>query len=324
MTEPFERIAVVGLGLIGGSLLQGLAHGGHSVVGVDVDPTTIAAAVHSGAEVAGDAAAAVAGADLVVLAVPLPDLPDAIRQVAPHLRPGALLTDVGTLKSPVHALIRELAPQARFIGGHPLAGTEHSGWAAADPLLFRDAPWALTLESDADLDAWLRLASLICNLGARPVPTSAAEQDTAVARVIGLPHVLAEVLALAGLAGGPLGLSLAAGSYTSGSRVARTRPELVATWCDGNPGLAAALDDVIERLTATRAQLRDGGSVLPLAQAGYAARMGWEQRQFEPVELPARASDLLAHGAGGGWITAVLVGASGPPRLLGMRPVAHS
>lgn len=322
MTEPFQRIAVVGLGLIGGSLLQGLAHGGHSVVGADIDAATIAAAVHSGAEVARDTASAVRGADLVVLAVPLPDLPETIRQVAPHLEPHAILTDVGTLKSPVHALIRELAPAARFIGGHPLAGTEHSGWAAADPLMFRDAPWALTLESDADLDAWLRLASLICNLGARPVPTSALEQDTAVARVIGLPHVLAEVLALAGLAGGALGLSLAAGSYTSGSRVARTRPELVATWCDGNPALVHALDDVIERLSATRAQLSDGGSVLPLARAGYDARIGWEQRVFEPVEVPAQVADLLAHGARGGWITAVLIGSSGAARLLGMRPTA--
>ena len=102
-------------------------------------------------------------------------------------------------------------------------------------MLFRDAPWSLILEPDTDLAAWLALAVLLCDLGARPVPTTAAEQDTAIARVIGLPHMLAEALALTGLHGGELGLSLAAGSYTSGSRVARTRPELVATWCDGNP-----------------------------------------------------------------------------------------
>ena len=81
------------------------------------------------------------------------------------------------------------------------------------------------------------------------MPATAAEQDAAIARVIGLPHVLAEALALIGLDGGPLGLSLAAGSYLSGSRVARTRPDLVATWCDGNPALVDALDDVIVRLT---------------------------------------------------------------------------
>ena len=89
------------------------------------------------------------------------------------------------------------------------------------------------------------ITELVCDLGARPVPTTADEQDAAIARVIGLPHVLAEALALTGLTGGPLGLSLAAGSYMSGSRVARTRPELVATWCDGNAGLVTALDDAI-------------------------------------------------------------------------------
>ena len=146
------------------------------------------------------------------------------------------------------AAVRKFAPEARFVGGHPLAGTEDSGWGAADPLLFRDAPWTLTIEHDTDIEAWLRLAALVCDLGAKPVPITAAEQDAAVARVIGLPHVLAEALALTGLAGGPLGLSLAAGSYMSGSRVARTRPELVATWCDGNPQLVTALDDVIARL----------------------------------------------------------------------------
>ena len=79
---------------------------------------------------------------------------------------------------------------------------------------------------------------------------------------------------------------------------------------------------MIERLSATRAQLSDGGSVLPLARAGYDARIGWEQRVFEPVEVPAQVADLLAHGARGGWITAVLIGSSGAARLLGMRPTA--
>jgi prephenate dehydrogenase len=163
------------------------------------------------------------------------------------------------------------------------------------------------------------VAALICDLGAKPVPTTAAEQDAAVARVIGLPHVLAEALALTGLAGGPLGLSLAAGSYMSGSRVARTRPELVATWCDGNTALVAALDDAIAHLTEARAALADDASILPLAAAGYSARMNWEHRRFDQVELAASTDELCAHGRTGGWITAVL--RDGPDvRLLGMKP----
>ncbi|MGH8963535.1 MAG: prephenate dehydrogenase/arogenate dehydrogenase family protein [Jatrophihabitantaceae bacterium] len=321
MTAAFGRVAVLGLGLIGGSLMHAVRQSGLDVVGYDIDPQTAAAASASGYPVTPTDAAAVHGADLVVLAMPLPQVRDALVSLAPHLAPGALLTDVGTLKEPVHAAVRDVVPHSRFVGGHPLAGTEESGWVATDPMLFRDAPWTLTVEPDTDLDAWLAVAELVCDLGAKPVPSTAAEQDRAVAHVIGLPHVLAEVLALTGLAGGPLGLSLAAGSYRSGSRVARTRPDLVATWCDGNVALVTALDEVIGRLSTTRAHLANNESMFELARAGYEARVNWEHRRFEPVELRASSEELTDHGRHGGWITAVLRDDDGV-RLLGMRPPA--
>ncbi|MGI8667119.1 MAG: prephenate dehydrogenase/arogenate dehydrogenase family protein [Jatrophihabitans sp.] len=324
MSPPFDRIAVLGLGLIGGSVLQALARSGYRVVGYDPNPNEAGAARGVGYDLAATAAAAVTGADLVVLAMPLPDLAGALTEIRDALAPGAIVTDVGTLKAPVLPLVAERLPGVRFVGGHPLAGTEQSGFLASDPLLFRDAPWSLILEPDTDLEAWLALAVLLCDLGARPVPTTAAEQDAAIARVIGLPHMLAETLALTGLAGGALGLSLAAGSYTTGSRVARTRPELVATWCDGNDALVRALDDAISWLTSSRDGLAAGASVLPMAQAGHRARMNWEQREFGPVDLPADAETLRQHGRDGGWITAVIE-KDGPSvaglRLLGMRPL---
>jgi prephenate dehydrogenase len=319
VTATFGRVAVLGLGLIGGSLIQAIRHTGLEVVGYDPDLATASAASTAGFPVTATDAGAVHGADLVVLAMPLPEVESALKSLAPHLTPGAVLTDVGTLKAPVIDAVRQVIPSARFVGGHPLAGTENTGWAAADPLLFRDAPWALTLETDTDLDAWLALAELVCDLGAKPVPATTSEQDAAVARIIGLPHVLAEVLALVGLGGGPMGLSLAAGSYMSGSRVARTRPELVATWCDGNAPLVDSLDDVIRRLIDARNNLANHGTVLDLAQAGHHARIDWEHRAFLPVELTADPDALRQLGHGGGWITAVLRDDDGV-RLLGMRP----
>jgi prephenate dehydrogenase len=319
VSSGFHRVAVLGLGLIGGSLLHAIRQTGLEVVGFDIDSSTAAAASASGFPVAPTDAAAVHGADLVILAMPLPEVVSALRSLAPHLAPGAVLTDVGTLKQPVLDAVREVLPDVTFVGGHPLAGIEDTGWGAADPLLFRDAPWALTIEPDTSIDAWLRLAELVCDLGAKPVPATGAEQDTAVARVIGLPHVLAGALALTGLAGGPLGLSLAAGSYMSGSRVARTRPELVTTWCDGNPALVDALDDAIGHLRSAREALAAESSVYPLALAGHDARINWEHRRFEPVELSASADELRAHGRTGGWVTAVLRDDDGV-RLLGMRP----
>ena len=315
-----NRVTVLGLGLIGGSLLRALRANGHDCCGYDVDPVTAAQATIDGFEVADSVAAAVSGAELIVLAMPLPRLAGVLDELAAAIAPEAVLTDVGTLKEPVLAAVSDLVPRARFIGGHPLAGTEDSGWAAGSAGLFRDAPWVLTLEEGTDLDAWLGLASVLCELGAHPVPTTARDQDAAVARVIGLPHVLAEALALTGLAGGPLGLSLAAGSYTSGSRVARTRPEMVATWCDGNPALVTALDEVLSRLQTARDALDGGGSVLDLARDGYDARMNWEHRIARPVDVDADAGALLAHGRAGGWLTAVHETADGV-RLRGMRPV---
>jgi prephenate dehydrogenase len=307
-------------------MLQALTRGGYPVTGYDPDPAEAGAARGAGYYLAPTAAAAVAGADLIILAMALPQLDEALDAIAPALADNAIVTDVGTLKAPVLSRVRKMLPDARFVGGHPLAGTEQSGFLASDPLLFRDAPWSLTLEDDTDLAAWLALAVLLCDLGAKPVPTTADEQDTAIARVIGLPHVLAEALALTGLHGGELGLSLAAGSYTSGSRVARTRPELVATWCDGNPALIAALDDAISWLQSSRDALAEGGSILPLARAGHRARIDWEHREFAPVELPAERAALRRHGRDGGWITAVLNNdTSGMNvQLLGMRPVSKN
>jgi prephenate dehydrogenase len=109
--------------------------------------------------------------------------------------------------------------------------------------------------------------------------------------------------------------------------VARTRPDLVATWCDRNPALVLALDDVIARLQGAREHLAAAESMYDLARAGHAARTGWEERRFEPVELRAELEQLCEHGRLGGWITAVLRepgrDEAGPDavRLLGMRPV---
>ena len=158
---------MLGLGLIGGSLLQRAAPRRAARRRVRRRPGTAAAASAAGFAVAPTDAAAVRGADLVVLAMPLPRSRRRCAALAPHLAPGAVLTDVGTLKAPVLAAVREHAPHASFVGGHPLAGVEETGWPAADPLLFRDAPWALTLEDDTDLDA-LAAAGRACLRPRRP------------------------------------------------------------------------------------------------------------------------------------------------------------
>jgi prephenate dehydrogenase len=143
------------------------------------------------------------------------------------------------------------------------------------------------------------------------LPTTAAAHDEAQARISGLPHLLATALAVAGGAGGPLAAALAAGSFRDGTRVAGTRPELVAALCDGNrAALARVLDETLGELRTAADALVGGGTVLPLATAGHAARRAWaDPAPSVGVTLdrsaPSLRDDLLALGAAGGTVVAV-------------------
>lgn len=296
------RVAVVGLGLIGGSVALRLARD-HDVVGWDADPATreLAAArltVGTGPE------AVARGADVTVLATP----PAATAALLTAVAGCPVVTDVGSVKAPVLAAARAAGLGGRFVGGHPMAGTERTGFAAADPALLDGAAWVLGVEDDTDLAAWLRVAELVTGAGCRVVPCPATAHDDAQARISGLPHLLALALAVAGAEGGPLAGALAAGSFRDGTRVAGSRPELVAALCDGNAAaLSRVLDGAMARLDEVRATLRAGGSVLPLAVAGHAARA--RATDVEAVTLDAGSPDLRADlvslGAAGGTVHAV-------------------
>jgi prephenate dehydrogenase len=314
------RTAVIGLGLIGGSLLRALAAAGHTALGYDADPATramartAAARAPAGArwQVAGAVRDAIAGADLVALAVPLPAVAGVLDEVAGRGFTG-LITDTTSVKAPVRDLVAErtagLGHLAGFVGGHPMAGRETSGFRAADPELFRGCSWVLCLEPDeTDTRDWLALAGLVTALGARVVPTTAAEHDRAVATVSHVPHLLAT--ALAGCAAGdPLALTLGAGSFRDGTRVAQSPPRLTAAMCGGNAeAVRQALAQVVEALEAARHALEQPdpiGALVPWLAAGAQARAGWPPAASEPVDLPAQPEVLLRLGRAGGWVISV-------------------
>ncbi len=304
-------VAVIGLGLIGGSLLQALAAAGHRVIGFDADPATrgtartAAARAEPGArwQIAGTVRDAVAEVELAVLAVPLPALPSVFAELRKHGYDG-LISDVTSVKGPV----RDLAGGRRFVGGHPMAGKETSGFRAADPHLFHGCAWVLCLEDDTSTDDWLDLAALFTGIGARIVPAGADEHDRAVAAVSHVPHLLASALTTA-MAGDPLAAALAAGSFRDGTRVAGTRPELIAAMCGGNASaVGPALDEVQKTLDHLRAALETADPVAalrPLLAPASAARAAWPPVPGEEAELPARSDVLLRLGRVGGWVTAV-------------------
>ena len=318
-------VAVVGLGLIGGSLLRALATAGHELYGYDVDPATRATARTAAAQAPPGARWQVPGsladtvrradgrwADLVAVAVPLPAV-GAVFDALARISYVGQVTDVTSVKAPVAELAAErLHSQgqalASFVGGHPMAGRETSGFGAADPTLFDGCAWVLCLEQQTPLTEWLGLAALLTSLGARVVPTTAAEHDEAVAAVSHVPHLLAAALA-AGAAGNPLAATLAAGSFRDGTRVAAGNPALIAAMCGGNAGpLSTALDALLDNLAGARVALAEADPIAALARwlaPGCAARGGWPPRSGESAVLPAHREVLLRLGGVGGWVTSV-------------------
>jgi prephenate dehydrogenase len=195
----FQRLAVLGTGLIGGSFALAARRRGlvASVVGVARSPETRQAALDCGVadEVTADAAAAVRDADLVYLAAPVGATGRLMADIAPALRPDALVTDAGSTKAGVVALAAEhLAGRCTFIGGHPMAGSDEAGPAAADPDLFVGRTYLLTPTPDTPVAALERLRDLVQQLGATVVLVEAGQHDRLVAATSHLPHLVAAAL----------------------------------------------------------------------------------------------------------------------------------
>lgn len=305
------------MGLVGGSVVRALAAAGHRVLGHDADPAVRATARTAAArvprparwEVAGTVRHAVDAADLVVVAVPLPAVPTVLDALAGTGYAG-LVTDVTSVKGPVAAMVgQQLHRLSGFVGGHPMAGRETSGFDASDADLFRGCAWVLCLEPGVtQLPDWLLLADLITSLGARVVPTTAAEHDRAVAAVSHVPHLLAAALA-APVANDPLAAALGAGSFRDGTRVAATRPDLMAAMVGGNAAATSAALAGIRRALDAAQEALDGpdptAALRDWFAPGYAARSAWPSPSGRPLDIPARPDALLRLGRAGGCVTAV-------------------
>lgn len=311
-----RAVCVIGLGLIGGSVLRAATTAGRPGWGATASTKDAQAAKTAGFDIEDSTEAALRRAAeqdaLVVIATPLTAVREVLRQVAWHA-PNAWLTDVVSVKDPVHAEVRGLLPGARFAGGHPMAGSTASGWESSDAALFTNAAWAVTVEDDSAVDAWREAASLALDCGASVIPVSAGEHDDAVARISHLPHVFAAILAAVGADGGPLALSLAAGSFRDGTRVAGSDPELVRAMTEGNrAALLDAVDDALGRLGAARGSLASTGGLKSTVDSGHQARTRWEalgdattERKTIRLTTLAARKRLWEIGSRGGRIVAI-------------------
>ncbi|MFC3627844.1 prephenate/arogenate dehydrogenase family protein [Paracoccus angustae] len=196
MTVIYDRVALIGLGLIAGSMAHAIREGGlaREVVGFARSAETRGTAREIGLcdRIADSAAEAVAGADLIVLAVPVGAMGAVAADIAPHLKPGATVTDVGSVKqSVIDAVAPHIPPGVHFVPGHPLAGTEHSGPRAGFASLFRNRWWLLTPLPDSDPQAVARLSDLVRAMGAKTDSMEAAHHDLVLAVTSHAPHLIA-------------------------------------------------------------------------------------------------------------------------------------
>lgn len=196
MSLVYDRVALIGLGLIAGSMAHAIRAGGlaREVVGHARSAETRATAREIGLcdRVCDSAADAVAGADLVVLAVPVGAMGAVAAAIAPHLKPGATVTDVGSVKQAViEAVSPHIPPGVHFVPGHPLAGTEHSGPRSGFADLFRNRWWLLTPLPGTDPGAVARLSGLLAAMGAKTDTMDAAHHDLVLAVTSHAPHLIA-------------------------------------------------------------------------------------------------------------------------------------
>ncbi len=285
-----KSVAVIGVGLIGGSFALAMRRAGAvaKVIGVDRDGQALERAAALGVidTAAESASEAAAQADLVFVSVPVRAMGPVLHDVALGLAPGAVVTDAGSTKADVVRTARDELREKfpRFVPGHPIAGREASGVDAAVADLFRGARVVLAPEAQTAPEAidLVRASWEAC--GARVATMTAAAHDRIFASVSHLPHVLAFAL-VSEIVSRPDGaelLGFAAGGFRDFTRIAASSPEMWRDICVANrDALLAEIDDYADALASARALISegDGEALAELFEQASEARRSWEARR---------------------------------------------
>lgn len=232
MTKLCDKITIIGVGLIGGSFGMALSSQGlaNLVTGFDIDQENLDLALETQAinNIADSLEEAVSEADLVVIATPVGLTIDYISKIAPLIKKGCIVTDVGSTKSKITQAARQLMPLGTFfVGGHPMTGSEVTGVRGADRYLFENAVYILTPTVDTDLVSLEKIRQLVISLGSKVIEILPEDHDLMVAGVSHLPHLVATALV------NTVGeiqkdykdiLMLAAGGFRDTTRVASGHP----------------------------------------------------------------------------------------------------
>ena len=314
MTGPlFQRVALIGIGLIGSSISHALRRRNGtvgSIVGSARTVATRATALQLGLVESAyeDPAEAVKGADLVILCVPVGAYGAIAQRIAPHLAPGAILTDVGSVKA---AVVRDVAPHVpegvHFIPGHPIAGTEHSGPEAGFAELFDNRWCILTPPDGADSDAVARLQRLWETIGSNVEIMTAEHHDLVLAITSHVPHLIAYNIVntaahLERVTDSEV-IKFSAGGFRDFTRIASSDPTM---WRDvflnNKEAVLEMLGRFTEDLTALQRAIRygQGDTLFELFSAARTIRRGIIQAgQDTPAPDFGRQQAKAALGGGG-------------------------
>ena len=286
-----ERIGIIGLGLIGGSMGLALKRArGDSleIVGYSRSPRTMATAYQRGAvdRAAHDLASAVHGCQIVILATPVMTMKQVLEELAAILPSGSVVTDTASTKGQVMAWAECLPPGVSFIGGHPMAGKETSGIGAADPDLFQGCTYCLTPASGVTAEATGLVLKLVEAIGAKPLFIDAARHDELVAGVSHLPLLLSYALVSATTQSPAWRemAALAATGYRDLSRLASGHPDMARDICLTNrDNILRWLDRYVEELIRYRGLVAAGHANLEVAfRKARQAREQWLKMKQAP------------------------------------------
>jgi prephenate dehydrogenase len=283
------RIAIIGLGLIGGSIGLALKQANWrraELIGYARHRKTASLARKSGAvdKVELDLSKAVKSADIIIIATPVLTVKDVFTQIAPELSEGSIVTDTASTKLQVIRWAQDLLPaRTNFIGGHPMAGKEIQGIKAAEADLFRNCIYCLTPFPQARLSAMRTVKDMVKALGAVPLVIGAEEHDRLVAGISHLPLLLSAALVLATTKNSlwPQMSRLAASGYRDLTRLASGNPEVSAHICLSNQAaIVSWIDTFTEELQKMRKLVADGSEEIERALAvANKARQKWLEKR---------------------------------------------
>ncbi|KAB2954629.1 prephenate dehydrogenase [Heliorestis acidaminivorans] len=300
MSRPFQRIAIVGMGLIGGSIGMALYQGkiAEEVVGCDlnVESLDLALSTKAAHRVEKDIVKAVKDAEMVILATPVRTYPSIVKAMKDHLEVGAIVTDVGSTKSwVVKELETLLGDDNPFVGGHPMAGSEKKGMEGADRYLLENAVYVLTPHDRTCRKALEKVKSMVQALGARSLVLSVEEHDKMVAMVSHLPHMVA--VALVDTLGEvtkehPSVTMLAAGGFRDTTRIAAGDPQM---WydiaCTNRNLLVEKIDHFQSLLEKLKREILTCGQTIQGTEEPLKVRL--QKARDLRLSIPGKAKGLL-------------------------------